>query len=364
MTNIFDYLQWRGDLLLEKIGFNEADGVILARLSYIPFDGVINQDFADFVTVADAAKALLSIPDIKNMVLLKDDVRLLEALSESERFRGMIISGYVNQIETEAQTQFSAITVRLSDDEYYISFRGTDHTLVGWKEDFNMGFACPVPSQKLAVEYLQNAAKRTRGRLVIGGHSKGGNLAVYAAAFCDDSVKRRIESVYNFDGPGFDNKVLSSDGYKSIFSKINTFVPQSSVVGMLLGHEEKYTIVHSSQNGIWQHDIYSWEIRRDGFVYLETVDNSSRFVDYTLKAWIAELDYKQREKFVDTIYSVMATTNATTFRELGDHWLANAKTVLTSYKNLDEPTRKAVTQALRSLAKCAKDGLFEMIRGR
>lgn len=363
ISNMFDYFVWRGDLTLEKSGFNEIDGVILARLAYLPFEKIIKQPSMHTTKIASAAKAFLELPDIAQLVLMKEDVRLLACLAESPRFQNMEIMMYVNQIDAETQTQFSVITVKIDENRYFISFRGTDNTLIGWKEDFNMSFVCPVPAQELALHYVENIAHSVSGRLLIGGHSKGGNLAVYASSCCSNEIQERIERVYNYDGPGFDEKILRTEGYKNICHRVNTFVPQSSIVGMLLGHEEEYTIVHSSQvSGIWQHDTYSWEIKRDKFVYLESVNNSSRFIDYTLKAWVSKLDYSQREKFVDTIYTVFSKTNATTLRELGDNWFSSAVIVLKSVKNLDEETRSAVTQALLLLAKSAKTGMFQMLQ--
>lgn len=363
ITNIFDYLVWRGDLALECSECNEVDGVILARLSYLPFEKVMEQRSVNTMKLASAAESFLELPDLESAVLMKEDVRLLAFLAESPRFQNMELLMYVNQIEAETQTQFSAITVKLNRDYYFIAFRGTDNTLIGWKEDFNMSFVCPVPAQKLALHYVETIAHSVSGKFIIGGHSKGGNLAVYASACCSHDIQERIEKVYNYDGPGFDEKILLTDGYQKICQRVNTFVPQSSIVGMLLGHEEEYTIVHSAQvSGIWQHDIYSWEVRRHQFVCLESVNNSSRFIDYTLKAWVADLDYAQRELFIDTIYTVISETNAATIHELGDNWFASAKTVLKTVKNLDEETRRAVTQTLLLLAKSAKTGMFQMFQ--
>lgn len=224
-----------------------------------------------------------------------------------------------------------------------------------------MSFVCPVPAQVLASRYVERLAnEKPEKNIVITGHSKGGNLAVYAAAFCDDGVQKRITSVFNYDGPGFDDRVLRTESYKRICKRIMTFVPQSSVIGMLLGHEEAYTIVHSEQTGMMQHDVYSWDVRRDGFDCLERVDNSSRFVDFTLKAWITDLDYKQRESFFDTVYTVMKETNASTLREMGENWFASAVSVLKSIKNLDEATRKAALRTLGLLVKCAGMGISHM----
>ena len=362
MTTLFDYLSWRGDLPLSADPFHEVDGVILARFTYMPFHRVLQRDSLTPTTVEAVCRALLALPDIETAVRRRGDTDLLRALVESPRYKGMELTAYADRLDAESQTQFSAITVKLEEGHYCVAYRGTDNTLIGWKEDFNMGFVCPVPGQKLAVDYLQKAARRLPGRLTVCGHSKGGNFAVYAAAFCGEEIQDRIEAVYNYDGPGFDSKVLSEPGYQRICKKIQTFVPQSSVVGMLLGHEEKYTIVHSNKTGLTQHDIYSWEVGRDSFLHLDTVTSSSRFVDKTLKNWMGEMTPAQRESFTDAIFTVIDGADVSTLHELGDNWFQSTKGMLKSIKGLDEPTRKAVTHTLMLLAKSTGSGLFRMLR--
>ena len=362
MTTLFDYLLWRGDLPLAADPINEVDGVILARLSYMPFERILERESTQPITVEETARRLLALPDIETAVRRRGDTDLLRALAESPRFGRMALSAYADHLDSESQTQFSAITVALEPEHTAVIYRGTDNTLIGWKEDFNMGFVCPVPGQLLAVDYLQRAAERFSGRLTVCGHSKGGNFAVYAAAFCGETVQRRIGTVYNFDGPGFDGTVLTQEGYRRVCDRIQTYVPQSSVVGMLLGHEERYTIVHSEQTFLQQHDTYSWEVQRKGFHCMDTVDNSSRFVDYTLKAWLAEMTPAQREQFVDAIYEVMRQTNAHTLRQMNENWFASATSMLHSAKNMDEETRRAVTHALGLLVRAARDGLYHVVQ--
>lgn len=358
MENIFDYIRWRGDLSMESAAFNELDSLVLARLSYAPFDEINLQATDTPITVKNAANLLLAVPDIQQQVLWKYDVDLLSAVSKNTRFCGMTLSNYVNLIDAKTQMQFSAVAVRVADGLNYISFRGTDNTLIGWKEDFNMSFMSPVPAQEQAVEYLEHIAPLLHGDIILGGHSKGGNLAVYAAAFCRKEIQDRLISVYNFDGPGFDEKVLKTGQYRSIRDRAVTFVPQSSIVGMLLEHEETYTIVKSAQkSGFMQHDIYSWEVERDHFLYLDQVTNSSRFIDQTLKKWVADMDAVQRETLIDTMYDVVAQTNANTFNDMEANWFDTVKSILSSTINLDDNTRKLITQAISLLIKSARESI-------
>ncbi len=352
MAGIFDYLVWRGDLSFESDPFNRVDSMILCAMSYLPFELI---DFYNGITIKDACKALSEVHDIKRKVLFKGDIPLIRDLQSSARFADLKLYQYTNIIDPDSQTQFSAITVRLKRGLNCVVYRGTDSSLVGWKEDFNMSFVFPVPSQVKAKEYFEAVSSKMRGRFILAGHSKGGNLAIYSAALCKKRLRRRIDIIYNYDSPGFDRTFLQSDAYKSICDIINTYIPQESVVGMLLEHEEKYTIVRSRALGILQHDIYSWDVKGKNFIEVDTITDNSRFIDYTLKDWIAGLDYSQREKLIDTIFDIMAKTNAKTFKELGENWLSSAIAILKSLHTLDDDTRKAVFQMLGSLAKCAKN---------
>ena len=270
MANIFDYLAWRGDITLAQSPFNPVDSLILSVLSYLPFDGTVDSAFERRgITIAEAQVAFSARDVARAPVRSDNDVQLLTALAGSARFARMRLTGYTSLFDEARQEQFAALTIRTGDGASYISFRGTDHSLVGWKEDFNMSFMTPVPAQRDAVAYLERAAKSLWGPLRVGGHSKGGNLAVYASAFCGRRFQKRIVSVYNNDGPGFDESVIATEGFQIIGERLHAYVPQSSIIGMLLEHAEQYAIVHSGQKGIMQHDPYSWsvlgkEFRRHG----------------------------------------------------------------------------------------------------
>lgn len=364
MAGFFDYLYWRGDLSLESSPFNEVDAAMLARLSYLPFERIIPSDGSEFkeLPITEAYEKIAAIPGVENMLLQSEDLHFLKELSASGRFGDSVLIDGETLADKEVETQFSAITLRIGKNDLAVSFRGTDSTIVGWKEDLNMGFLCPVPAQESAAKYLKRTAARFDGKITVTGHSKGGNLAVFSSAFCGADAQKRIKNIFNCDGPGFDERVLKTDGYQSVAQRITTLVPQSSVVGMLLNHEEKYTIVHSNKTGLTQHDIYSWEVGRDSFLHLDTVTSSSRFVDKTLKDWMGEMTPAQRESFTDAIFTVIDGADVSTLHELGDNWFQSTKGMLKSIKGLDEPTRKAVTHTLMLLAKSTGSGLFRMLR--
>ena len=351
MANLFDYLLWRGDLPFSAVGFNEVDGMILSRLAYADFEN------AEPLQGGEASLGAVAQALAEKKAEETDDTALLRALANSERFKALRLCDYENRFDAESQTQFSAVTVRLGDTLSFLAFRGTDTTLVGWKESFNMAFLCPVPSQRAAADYLARAAEKP-GKFLLGGHSKGGNLAVYAAAVCQPSVQERIEAVYNYDGPGFEASVLQSAGYRAIVPRVHTFVPQSSIVGMLLDHEETITVVHSTQaNGIQQHDVCSWEVLPRGFQCVDERTNRSRFIDATVSAWLDGIDHTQRKRVIDTVYAALEQTQAQTLQELGEKRFAALKAVLRAARHFDDETKNAVTQTLRLLMRSVQKEL-------
>lgn len=362
MANLFDYLKWRGDLPLAEIPINDIDSLIFSRLSYLPFDGIVPAQFDSEITLAAAAEEILQREDAEEQVIMKMDLPFLKEVANCQRFSKLGLCGYTNQVDPDAEKQFAALVIRMGPQSSYISYRGTDLSLAGWKEDFNMSFCTPVPAQVDAVRYLNDAARSLPGRLYVGGHSKGGNLAVYAAAFCRPEVQDRLTFIHNHDGPGFDSGVLKSGGYQRVRKKIKTFIPQSSAVGMLLQHEEDYYVIRSTQVGLMQHDLFSWEVQRDQFIYLDEVTEHSRFLDHTLKTWLAQLSPEQREQFVDTLFSILEETNASTLKELTLNWHKNARIVLKSLQEMDDDMRRNLSQAIGLLFEAAKHTARQNVR--
>lgn len=358
MPNVCDYVKWRGDLDLEQSEFNEIDGLILSRFSYFPFDKIIKEN--EIITIKELSERFKKQDISKLPILWKDDVDLFPLMGQSKRFGEMFATHYINKIEIEQEKQFSAITVLLPDDTIYVSYRGTDNTIVGWKEDFNMSFKSHIASQISAKKYLELIAKEYPDKKIrIGGHSKGGNIAVYAATFVDDNIKDRIINVYNNDGPGFCEDVIETAEYQEMINKVHTYIPQSSVIGRLMNHKEKYTVVESVQKGIMQHDLYSWQIVGKEFVTLKEVTNESEFVDKTIKNWLENVEPKKREQVIDVVFDILNTTDVQTMKELKTNWFTSAKTILTSYKNIDKETKDLVWQTLDELFKSAKTSFLE-----
>lgn len=340
MANIFDYLNWR-DIELEKVEFNEIDNLICSRISYFPFDEIIKEKP---LTLKQAYDIYLS-NGAKGRILQKEDTDLFPHLAKSKRFGEIKLSNYINKLDPKQEKQFSAITFELPDNTIYVAYRGTDDTIVGWKEDLNMSFSLQVPAQIEAVKYLENIATKFNKDIRVGGHSKGGNLAIYAAAFCSNETQNRIIKVYNNDGPGFHENVITSKGYKNILNRTTSYIPQTSIIGRFLEHNETTVILKSTQTGIMQHDLYTWQVLGDKFV-TDTLTNSSNFIDKTVSNWVKEVSPEQKQKFIDALFEILNATQVDTLAEMGSNKLESAKVMVTAYRNLDEKSRDILFKTL------------------
>ena len=305
MPDIFDYIAWRGDLSFSSDPPNEIDALIFSGLSYICYGAPLSDDTSARTSLRDAAHDILSVPEALSRSMIRKDRELLRAASESDRFGNCTLTCYMDRMVPEEETQFAAVTFMLDDGSAFLAFRGTDDSLTGWKEDFNMSFREFVPAQKMAVEYVDSFTRSHAMPMRLCGHSKGGNLAVYAGSRVSEDVQKRILRIFNNDGPGFGAHMMTDEGYLRIVPKIRTFVPQSSVIGMLLEHEEPYTVIRSDQVSLLQHDFYSWRLLAKSFIRMEDITADSRFLDMTIKNWIAQMSPEERNILVDTLFGLL-----------------------------------------------------------
>ena len=358
MANILDYVDWRGDLTLAQSPFNEVDNLILAELSFLNWKGIVPAPGeGESVSLRQAEEAFFSrVPAGETVdmgVLVPQAIPdLLRKAAASDRFGEMKLSGFVDLLDVQQGEQFAALTVETGDGAVYLAFRGTDDTLAGWKEDFEMAFLPEIPAQKKALEYLNVMARQhPRKKLRLGGHSKGGNLAVYAAVFAPERLQKRIETVWSNDGPGFHENILALPQHAQIAERIRSIVPKSSVVGMLLEHEEDYSVVDSSQLGFLQHDGFSWQVLGGGFVHLHQVTKQARLSDQELRAWVQTLTVEEREKFVSALFDVLSASGAVTLTDLKADRVKAVTAMVKAAKDLDKGTREGLLNFISILFK-------------
>ncbi|WP_304226214.1 DUF2974 domain-containing protein [Gracilinema caldarium] len=363
MNNIETYLDWRGDLSFKASPFNPVDNLIFSVFAYLPFDGLVpGFTKKQGLALGEVAEifAQLSAKERRERgwsERIERHISFFRRAAKTNRFSDVRILGYQNHFDQEAETQFAAVTFTLTDGSNFIAFRGTDATVAGWKEDFNMSFMTPVPAQQLALLYLDKAANSLYGKLRIGGHSKGGNLAVYAATFSGFWTKRRITAVYNNDGPGFDKPIIAKKGFRELEGRLFAYVPQSSIIGMLLEHSEQYTIVQSTQRGIAQHDPYSWVVLGPDFVCVDTVSDTSRFIDTTIKEWLGALSPEERQRFVDALFDIIEAADISNFRDLSTNWIQRVRAMGTAISNLDNESRSMLIKTAGLLFDTLKENV-------
>ena len=307
MANVFEYLKWRGDLSFTQDPPNEVDALVFSGLAYVSYGGRVKAEPNMPLTLKEAAEDFFALDDCEDRVRVKNDLELLSAASQTARFGNTKLCMYRDLFIPEQETQFAAMTFQLDDGSLFLAFRGTDQSLVGWKEDFNMTFQQTIPAQRLAQQYTRDVAQEYLGDMRLGGHSKGGNLAVFAAARSSPMIQQRIVSVYNNDGPGFTKYLMGDPGYLTMVPRIKTYIPQSSVIGMLLEHEEPYTVIRSKTVGLLQHDLYSWEVLGNAFIPVQEITDSSQFIDATIKTWFADMTNQERNQLVDVMFTLLGT---------------------------------------------------------
>jgi len=343
--SIIEYTETEMSTFREK-PFSVVDSAVLAQLTYLNMGRVV-PGIGDKkpVTVAQLYRAESFSEYMEDVPFPKQNRQLLNALCASPRFRDIKINYYIDSVDEEKEKQFAAVTFFLPTGEVYVAYRGTDNTITGWKEDFNMFFMDTIPGQLSAVRYLKWVASKTHGMLYVGGHSKGGNLAMYSASFVNKDVQDRIITVFNHDGPGLTKGAMAKPEFSDITEKINITLPHSSVIGLIFCHGN-YTVVESKRLGLLQHDLFSWEISEGSFIYEKAVKpGGNKIVDsvYDLMETLSEED---RHLFVDTVFDIINSAGASSFAEFPAMALKSRDKIIQAMKSVDPETAETVKNVL------------------
>jgi len=353
---MLDYLEYHGPVSFFEEPLNEVDSLILCQFAYLKFDGLVPEvkENKPFVTLQELHAHKDYEKLFKNTWFEKNNKRLFENMMASRRFRHLKMNCYTNIIETGWETQFSAITFLLEDGSIYVAYRGTDESIVGWKEDLNMAFQVPIPAQEYSLKYLNMVIGKLHHPFYIGGHSKGGNLAVYAAMNASKAVQERIIKVYNMDGPSFRQEMLEKYGYAAIAEKTVKILPHSSLVGMIFEQSGDYRVVKSKALGLLQHDPFSWVVKYGRFADVGQVFEGQKFMNDTLNEWILSLNEEQLRAFVDTLYQIISATETDNLFDFSADWKASLESMSAAVKEVDEPTMKVVKETLKILFQVAQ----------
>ncbi len=355
MGTVIEYLKEYGDYTFQEKPFTEVDSLALCQLSYLKFDGMVPgvQEDKKPVTLKELEKRKDFDRLFADERFEKQNRALVAGMLGGKRFRKLRLDHYINIVEKEWETQFSAVTFILDDGTVYVAYRGTDESIVGWKEDFNMAFRSPVPGQEYSVSYINMVTRQIRCPLYVGGHSKGGNLAVYSAMNCYPEVQDRIIQIYSLDGPGFRPEVLEKGKYDLIADRVTKILPQSSLVGMLFESDMRFQVVESRTFGLAQHDPFTWRVEQDHLVRADGIYQGRKRMDNTLNQWILSLDEEQLKVFVDTLYQVISASKADNLIDLTAGWKVSMTRIVAALKEVDDQTTEILKRVIRSLFEIA-----------
>lgn len=341
-TTLMEYLKTYGKKTFQEAPFSQVDALLLCDLSYLKMKGIVKGFHQrDFMTW----KEIKQHPDFEKLftdIIYGPTLRKVFFLTAaSTRYRNIKIGYFQEWFDEEKELQFAAVTFLLGKSSIFVAYRGTDDSLIGWKEDFNLGYLPKIPSQKHALDYLKGVARHTTGRLVLGGHSKGGNLAVYAASYASENIQSRIRRIYSFDGVGFKKEFYEKEGFLRVADRLYKIVPEQSLIGMLFSNHRGYRIVESYKSGLAQHDLMFWKIRDGKFVYRSNLRRKSRLLAAKVNAWINSFSLPEISSFVNTLYELLlddSPKNAKVY--VGKIPRAKVKSVYTKFKSFDKSRKK------------------------
>lgn len=379
MKNILSYIKNEGNRTFKDYPFNEVDSLILSQLSYLEFDGVIPKLCEDVFEPKAENKASYDLIEEEKSVFLKDipghpdfnnmfnifwmadkEEKLISLAAKSKRYGDIKINYYKEVFSEDSDTQFAAVTYILPDESMYVAFRGTDATLLGWKEDMKIGYSKPIESQKLAAEYMNFVSRMNDYPIRTGGHSKGGNLAIFASMMCEVEARIRIIDIYNHDGPGFRPEIIENSAYSSLTDRIHKYIPKSSIVGIIFENDD-YDIVESYGMGALQHNAFSWKVENGEFVRCERKFFTKEATDQTINEWIYSLKEEELDVFVNSLYDILTVKDAKTIEDLKKNPFKSFTAAVNKYKELSLDNQEILEEIFKRMRNIYGENVLEAI---
>ncbi len=356
MANIFDYIDWRGDISFKASPLNEVDFMIFSWVSYVDFDEIVTDDMYLGKSLEEVSVEFFKDHNLDEIMadtalFTRTSALLLKKCGECERYKHVKVVGFTRTTDEAKGVQFAAMTFRPDSRISVVTFRGTDASIVGWKEDCNLAYMDEIPAQKMAVDYLKKVSSSIPGSIYVAGHSKGGNLAVYSACKAPKRIRERIREIYNLDGPGFENTDKLGGAYQETMDKVRSFVPEFSMVGILLESGKQALVVKSDEKLINQHNVGSWQIIGTHAVLCDRVSKESEILDISVKNWIRSLEPQEREQFIDALFSLLQANDTKTTLEISKDPLKYAAAVIKEFKSLPKETKQMLTKVAGVLIK-------------
>lgn len=368
----------------EELPLTNVDSLIFTSLAYLNFEsaktslvvGDWHEQTEKYVSLTPCGGKIVKLHDIISLANWDDLIanswmtdspeskELLAALQASRRYRSIECACYTNELSRQIEKQFSAVTFvyPCGDKSFnYVAYRGTDGTFTGWKEDFNLCYKDIIPSQRTALSYLSGVTSLNSYPIYIGGHSKGGNLAVFASCCCDAKTDERIKGVFNHDGPSFLNDPSPRVNNPEWLAKYHKTVPESSIIGMILEDDTHYHVVQSTSHSVFQHNPFSWILENNQFLYQDEINASAKVFDQALSDWIKSATDEERERYIDSIYAILASSGHERFSDFQENTPANVKTIVKNGLSVDKNTMDFIMRLSGDFARIIRDDSFNKL---
>lgn len=363
-NNIIEYVNWRGDISFNEHPLNCVDALIFSQLIHISYEYFLPNPHENSFTIQNIYKTLKCSDFYSRFIKTKSEKQqdaflLLELCSSSKRFSNVIFCDYEQIFEKENECQFAAGTYILDDKAQtkIIAYRGTDSSIIGWKEDFNLVYLDPIPSQKYATQYLDSFFKKHKGNIYLSGHSKGANNAIYASMNVAKKVQKRIVTIFNFDGPGLKKDQIESEQFNIIKNKINSYYPSFCLVGQLFYKKKQYQIISSNAKSFSQHDPFTWKINKETFEHELCFAKESVILIDILNSVLSKFTIKEQQKIIDSFFSVFLSAGLTTFEDYEDNKFKYAAKMISAYASLEPSCRMQIIQLITQFLPVCKERL-------
>lgn len=362
MANLFDYIKEYGTKTFDEVPFNEVDNLILCSLSYVDIKKYMPKKRFSEITLKEVGNLYFNKfkkRKYKNDIIALDKgIKTFRSIRNTKRFRNIKLYNYV--YKANKNKQFCAMTIKLKDDLTYVLYEGTDHLISGWEEDFKMSYMFPVPAQKDAIRYLNRTIRKSDYNIIVGGHSKGGNLALVASMYTHNYIRKRIRKIYNNDGPGLRNKQFLSERYKNISYKLINIIPNYSIVGLLLRHDD-FKIVKSPRITILSHDLTTWEVKDTNLLETKLSAFSQKF-DLYMKEFLEKHSDYELKKYVKALFDILRKLNIDNLEDIKAYKLKNMKKIVKEAQNLDSDTKEILIEFANFMLKNYSEDAKEKIK--
>ena len=338
--NLIDYVKNIGNDDFKSKAFNEVDALILSVIPYVPLNDIVPAFKKDAISIKDMVKKIDKDLLQAKGTFVGNTFKLLDVLANTKRYNNIMLYNYMYIVNSEMQ--FGALTIKLPDKSTFVAFAGTDSSIIGWEEDFKMAYMYPGAGQKYATIYLNNTIKLLDRNIRIGGHSKGGNLAICSAMNTKFYIKPRMKAIYNFDGPGFLKEQINSKEYKSVEKKIKMFIPEQSIIGMILYHTPDYKVVKAKHFNILQHDVFNWKLDKNGFI-LSKQNKRSKSLEKRLTKKLEKLSIPERLDLVENMFNLFKKNDIKDTKEIKINSIFK---LIKSFKELDKDTKNQLIELM------------------